>query len=227
MTTALLQWTRNSPPCHELTARRRADRLNVIIFQFDSLCCELVQHRSVDIWTMVANVSVPLVVHHNKDEVRRSGPCRIHRANTFICRHSLTASSRERGHSNHQHHWEDSSNHPGPLKSISTKVWFSQNDLLHLQPLNLQLDLVCWSIVQHSYLSSSLSGAYDLVLAAVVGGEKCCFKNGQNFDKDVCVWEWGSRRRRGASPFAVTCNIPLYFQAPHTIARKTWAHTQV
>lgn len=65
MTSALmLTHQRLVPASEELTAGRRADRLNVVIFQFHSLCCQFVQCWGLDGWVVVADVVEALLESH-------------------------------------------------------------------------------------------------------------------------------------------------------------------
>lgn len=53
------------PAGDELTARRRADRLNVVVFQFHALCCQFVQSGSLDGRVVVTDIIETLQQIHD------------------------------------------------------------------------------------------------------------------------------------------------------------------
>lgn len=71
---------------------------------------------------MVANVSISLVVHHDKDEVWGPGPLHLLAADWLAFTQAVKAT--EQGHPNHQEkHREDSSPH---LQQGAVAVYLSQ-----------------------------------------------------------------------------------------------------
>lgn len=58
------------PAGHELAPGRAAERLHIIILQFDSLRCQPVQRRGLDLGAMVPNVPEALIIHEDENDMR-------------------------------------------------------------------------------------------------------------------------------------------------------------
>lgn len=58
------------PAGHELAPGGAAERLHVVILQFDSLRCQPVQCRGFDLGAVVPNIPEALIIHQDKNDVR-------------------------------------------------------------------------------------------------------------------------------------------------------------
>lgn len=153
-----MEWYENYPPsCHELTARGWADRLHIIIFKLHPVGCKLVQHRRADVWAMVADVCITLIVHHDEDKVRmRPGPFSLFHAWIFMHVLIFNRAAKNIRHSNQQekHRVDSSFRHQHCSVSIFSSLILSVfSVLLSLQQINLvQRRSVCPQVQSKSFI---------------------------------------------------------------------------